>query len=185
MCGLRRFIDADGTGNVVELIPVAGDIDDTHRLDAKATLFGPADKSPEGVRVVLNGANYTGHGQCTVIEFVCDMNRTGLEGVAKPAVAAMARMLRLRRDEKKDDEKKGDEKKGNDKDKDQSKSSLTFKSYEYSEELKKDTLQLEWRTRQACEEYVKKGGDKGKDGDKGGKDDSSSHWGFFTWVFIL
>jgi hypothetical protein len=180
ICGLVRFIDDEGKATLEEIIPVAGDVDTSHKLDVEAKRFD--ENGTTGLRVIYNGGKYGDHEQRAVVRFVCDMERTGLEGT--PAVDGGSEGKegqKERRDEGKGDEGKGDEGKGDEgKDKDEKDPSLKFVSYQYNEAAGKDELRLDWRTRLACEEYVKN-----KDKNGGDSKDSSSSWGFFTWVFIL
>lgn len=113
-----------------------------------------ADQKPTGLKLVLHGGNYTRE-QRAVVDFVCDMERTGLET--------------------------GEDKKD---EKDAVEGSLKFVSYGNADDAKVDTLKLEWRTKVACEEFAKGGGDKGG-GDKDGGKGETSNWGFFTWLFVM
>ncbi|KAF8538351.1 autophagy-related protein 27 [Trichophaea hybrida] len=160
VCAQRRFIH-DGKAEFAEWITIAGEFDD-HKLNETATLFDVPDQKKSGVRITLHGPKYVEkYEQSAVIDFVCDMERTGLEG--SKAVDAKAPRMR-RRDDKKEEEP-----------------SLKYVSYSIDETMvpKQQTLRLEWRTKQACEEYAKKVEDDKKD------KDSSSSWGFFTWIFII
>ncbi|KAA8903599.1 autophagy-related protein 27 [Sphaerosporella brunnea] len=158
VCGLVRYINDKGESNLEEIIPVAGDVDTSHKLDMEVHKFD--EDGQTGLQVIYNGGKYGPHEQRAVVKFVCDMGRTGLEGT--PVVDGKDGR-KERRDEQKD--------------KDEKDPSLKFISYEYHEGVGKEELRLEWRTRLACEEYVRNKGSK--------ESDPSSHWGFFTWVFIL
>lgn len=106
------------------------------------------------MRVTLHGGpKYLSYDQSAVIDFVCDKELTGLEG-SKPVAAAAAV--------------------GG-----QEASSLKYIDYvaDGKNDPKRQTLFLEWRTKQACAELAKGGGKEDKD--------DSSHWGFFTWIFIM
>ncbi|CCX30298.1 autophagy protein [Pyronema domesticum] len=159
VCALRSYIHPDGKADLAEVYPIAGELDD-HKLDPNVTLFGSPDKT-SGLRVTFHGApNYLDHEQSAVIEFVCDESRTGLEG--SEVVKESVEML-----EEKDQP------------------SLKFVSYvvDDTKEPKRQTLNLQWRTKQACEKNAKKGGSGDKP--KEGNGDDGSSWGFFTWVFII
>jgi len=139
VCGLVRHIDSEGKSTLVEIIPVAGDIDG-HKLAEQVSLLNATEAGGKsrGVRVEFNGGNnFAKHGQRAVVDFVCDPSTTGENDDA-----------------------------------------ITFLSYNWSESVEKDILMLEWKTKMACEENAK--GDKKGDGEK-----KSSHWGFFTWMFII
>jgi hypothetical protein len=161
-----------------------------------------SDSEREGLRAELHGGRFpfddskNGQEQQAIIEFVCDKDRTGLEGSEDGE-----KNTDDGKDDKDDGGKKGDDKddggkKGDEKDddgkkkedkeerlrrreddkKDGDKKSLRFLSYKV-EDGKKDkkdtikTLRLEWRTKHACEDAP--------------DDTASSHWGFFTWTFIM
>ena len=128
---------------------------DDHKLSENITLFNSPDKG-QVVRVTLHGPRYLDHDQSAVIDFVCDNGRTGLEG-SKPVAAAAAAAV------------------------DAQETTLSLKYIDYVTDGKSDpmkqTLFLEWRTKLACAELAKGGGKEDKD--------SSSHWGFFTWIFIM
>ena len=103
--------------------------------------------------------------QMAIIEFVCDKERTGLEGDEKD-------------DRDKDEDDTEDEKfrREESDEMDSSKGkSLKFNSYK-EETLDKKTvgvLRLEWRTKYACEDANEDPGE------------SSGRWGFFTWFIIM
>lgn len=143
----------------------------------------------EGLLVKLAGGEYVDKDKKkkdarAVIEFQCDPDRSGLEGLAsgenessEEEEAEARRRLVVREDE-------GDKDKDDDKDKDKDKEtdpndgsdpsrSLQFESFG---PVGDDTyeLKLKWRTRYACDNYVR---------DR--KGNSSNHWGFFTWLIIM
>jgi len=133
------------------------------------------DPAREGLLVKLTGGEYHGDDNKgkkkaagAVIEFVCDPDRSGLEGLVdeddmgRRAVSAA---------ESNDDDNS-------------SRKSLTFKSFGQVDD-DAYVLKLDWRTRYACDEY--KGGDgKGDDDNDGDRENASgSHWGFFTWLIIM
>jgi len=161
VCAQRRFIN-DGKAEFAEWIAIAGDFEGGKKLDENVTLFGALDEKKKGLRVTLHGGTDVEHERSAVIDFVCDLERTGLEG--SKAVTKDAPKMK-RRDDKKEDDK--------------SSASLKYVSYitDDTKEPKQQTLHLEWRTKQACKENAKTEDDKGKD--------SSSSWGFFTWIFIM
>jgi autophagy-related protein 27 len=160
VCGIERIKDDDGV-HIHKIIPIAGDIDG-RSVDPKITRLKPSeahgDAAKEGVRVVLNGGLYEKKDQQAVVEFICDPEKTGLEGL-KPEPEEKRR----KREEDKDKNGKEVEK------------SLKFISYNTTDP-KKDVLNLEWKTKHACEKA---------DGGKGDDSDGGSHWGGFTWFIIM
>lgn len=181
ICAIEREqVPASNTSTFLQAIPIAGDyltrngrtIAPTWSLlrDSGST----ADAELEGFRGELHGGKYPfdkkdGQDQLAIIEFICDRERTGLEG-----------------DEKDDGDKEEGEDDTEDEgirrrdedggDKAPKGKSLEFFSYK-NEELKKGkktgVLRLKWRTKYACEdasEHTPAG---------------SGRWGFFTWFIII
>lgn len=63
------------------MIPVAGDIDGRHTdEELKRLKTSDAVAGKEGLRLTLNGGLYDKVKQKAVVEFICDRDRTGLEG---------------------------------------------------------------------------------------------------------
>lgn len=206
VCGMRENIDLSQDGNsTVTPIDIAGTYTtySGRTIDAKYELLrnskSNSDSGREGLRAVLHGGRLpfddkkNGLDQRAIIEFVCDKERTGLEGDDKGDGKSGDKD-----GDKKDDDKKGDDKKdeGDKKDDDKkeekkdaistrdegskdkcedSDASLRFCGYNV-EDLEKDkkarTLRLEWRTKYACEDVPAEA-------------PASSHWGFFGWFFIM
>lgn len=163
------------------MYPIAGTFDASHgrSLEPDITRLKGSksheDSTREGLRVELNGgyssnSKDTSRTQQAIIEFECDHDRTGLEEVEEVDGDAPSRRDE---DDKADKDKNEDDKDGKD---DKDKASLQFVSYK-EEHDKRDVLRLKWRTKYACE----KRSDSGKDD----HDSPSSHWGFFTWMFIM
>lgn len=134
------------------------------------------------MRVELNGGRYPfdnskGQTQKAIIEFVCDPERTGLEGVGADDREKLedepTERRRLARAE--DGEKEGEGEKDGDKEKNES--SLQFVSYKFEEDGKSETevLRLNWRTKYACEGQTEHTPSPSK----------SKSWGFFTWFLIM
>jgi hypothetical protein len=178
ICGVdfERDIPSN-TSKFLAARPIAGDYTlQNHRtIQATWTLLRDSksnlDAGREGIRGELHGGKYPfdkkdGMDQMAIIEFVCDKERTGLEGDEKD-------------DRDKDEDDTEDEKirrreEGDDTDSSKGKS-LKFNSYK-EEELDKKTigvLRLEWRTKYACEDANE------------GPGESSGRWGFFTWFIII
>ncbi|KAL4940380.1 hypothetical protein BDV06DRAFT_20904 [Aspergillus oleicola] len=145
--------------------------------DAEITRLKEDDSEKEGLRVKLSGGEYPVEGEKkkdagAVIEFLCDPDRSGLEGLVKEEEP---KRLRAREDgEDGDGENEGD----GDEDKTPFNNgtvpdrSLQFKSFGKTDD---DTyvLRLDWKTRYACDNYLEDHGS------------SSNHWGFFTWLIVI
>jgi hypothetical protein len=207
VCGIRENIDLSKDDNsTVTPIDIAGTyttqngrkMEETFNLLSKSK--SNADAGREGVRATLNGGRFPfdskkeGVNQRAIIEFVCDKERTGLEGDEKddsPHEDGDGNDKEKEGGDKKDgdDKKKDDDKKDGD-DKKEGKlrrrdesskgkcedndHSLRFCGYEIETEKKDEkvqTLRLEWRTKYACEDAPAA--------------DGGSHWGFFGWFFIM
>lgn len=187
VCGIREDINlAVDNNTAITPIDIAGrykfggngrDIDAKFELLSKSK--SNADQAREGVRIALHGGRFpnndkkTGVDQRAIIEFVCDKDRTGLEGDEKDP----------RDGSSGDDDDAADEEKlmardedNNDKGKcEDSDASLRFCGYRDEKDDKDKTirtLRLEWRTEKACE-------------DAPADSSNSSHWGFFGWFFII
>lgn len=189
VCAIREIIDLDSVNQtMITPIDIAGTYKTQNGLDidAKFELLrnskSNSDASREGLRAELHGGRHPfeekkGVDQRAIIEFVCDAERTGLEGDEKDAGEHEEDP---KDDDKKDDGKKEEKLRRRDEESgkcEDSKSSLRFCGYA-KETLQKDTvvqtLRLEWRTKYACE-----------DAKDLPSDDKSSHWGFFGWFFII
>lgn len=166
--------DGDGAGFPDAYIPIAGNYINYngHTLDPTISRLRNVDSDREGVRVALHGGNHPfddkkGEKQQAVIDFVCDPERSGLEGQEGDKGKGKGK-----RAEKADDNDDSDENnEGNDKSKDGS--SLRFISYGHEDGTDSDVLRLEWLTKYACEDF------------EGDDDNKSNSWGFFTWFIIL
>lgn len=176
----------DGSGNSIleRVVPIAGNyITQTHRLlDPHWTRLkdsaSNADSEKDGLRVELNGGQYPfdkkgGRQQKAILEFLCDKDKTGLEGDDNdgfeddPDAAKDEKMMR------RDDEKEGGDKK-DEGGHSNPKQSLIFQSYKAEgKDGEIDVLRLQWSTKYACEgaaaEIPKPG----------------EHWGFFTWLIVM
>jgi autophagy-related protein 27 len=158
-----------------------------HRnIDAKFTLLSKsgsnADADRQGVRAELHGGKYPfnagGRDQMAVIEFVCDPERTGLEGDDKDEGDGLPDDNDDDNKDKDDGEKEerrwdlGKREQGGKGQCEDSDASLRFCGYgpEDDEKTKVDVLRLEWRTKYAC---------------KDAPADSNGGWGFFTWFIIM
>ncbi|PSN74224.1 hypothetical protein BS50DRAFT_478313 [Corynespora cassiicola Philippines] len=195
VCAIRQTVDLSGRNNTT-LTPI--DIAGTYKtsngrsIDAKYELLhnsnSNSDVGREGVRVELHGGRFpyddtkAGIDQRAIIEFVCDKDRTGLEGDAGGDDGKA-------KDPNSDDSKDGEDD-GNDNDDekrklrsrddassgkcDESDASLRFCGYgleDLAKNKKARTLRLEWRTKYACRDAP--------------ADNGGSSWGFFTWFIII
>jgi hypothetical protein len=171
---------ADNSSTIKRVIPIAGQYAGSHGrfLDPEWTRLKDSashdDSSKEGLRLEMHGGRYpfeksNGRQQKAIIEFQCDRNRTGLEGVEtdkrdKIDEDQESLMLRSESDDKKEP---ADD------------ASLQLVSYkpegEGDDEF--DVLRLHWKTKYACEGML--------DHEPSSGNKSSSHWGFFTWFLIM
>jgi hypothetical protein len=159
------YNSADDKLVVDEVIDIAGEYTTSagsnRALSPKSTRLKKSDSETDGIRLELNGGRHpwddkNGRKQQAVIEFICDKDRTGLEGLEgkeKEKTRGAA-----------DDET----------DKKTPNQSLIFKSYGPVDDV--DVLRLDWLTKYACEDSGEKDGGDGDDG---------SHWGFFTWFIVM
>ena len=115
----------------------------------------------------LHGGTFNKKDQMVIIEFQCDLTRSGNEGFET--------IEERRRKTKKNVEALAD-KDADDKDEEGEKS-LTYVSYG-SRDDKTDLLRLDWKTKYACEDYD-------DNDDEDGGSSKSSHWGLFTWFIIM
>lgn len=165
VCGIERTINEEEDTEIVSgTFPIAGNYaaDSGELLDPKVTRLKSSDVDAEGLKLELHGGRFPfekgGVKQQAVIEFRCDPDRTGLEK------ATEAWDKRQKREDEDEDEDGDDEEDEN---------SLRFVSYGLVDDVK--VLRLDWLTKYACEDY------EGDDDDA----NSSSHWGFFTWLIIM
>ncbi|KAH8698894.1 autophagy-related protein 27 [Talaromyces proteolyticus] len=184
ICGFEKTIYESGEVDeralpIAGLDPVGGGSE-----DPEITRLKKQDPDTEGVRIKLAGGEIheinkpkgKGKPASAVIEFQCDPNRTGLEGLTTTEDgddgddnAEEKRRIRRDDDEKNDDDKKGEEDAPTNTDK-----SLVFKSFGLVDD-KAYILRLDWKTKYACENYLS----------DNPSESSSGHWGFFTWFIII
>lgn len=155
----------DGNGDFTFGFPIVGlDHVGQGSKDPEVKRLKDIDPDTEGLRVKLEGGSYKGDMNDqkakkagAIIEFQCDRERSGLEGL-HTLVEDLEVQERRRRAEE------GGEPKTNI-------SSLQFKSFGPSDD---DTyfLRLDWRTKYACDNFEEKG-------------EASKSWGFFTWLIIM
>ncbi|KAJ5491075.1 hypothetical protein N7539_002642 [Penicillium diatomitis] len=174
ICGFVNRHPTDGNGSKRFAFPIVGlEHMGGGSMEPKYTRLETIDPETKGVRVELAGGEFKGFDDegkkkeaAAVIDFKCDPDRSGLEGLtteedSEEADSGSEKERKRRRDEKAESSKR----------------SLHFKSFEL-EKGDKDgdeeyILRLDWRTRYACDEYQR------------GKQENSSSWGFFTWFIII
>ncbi|KAF3811885.1 Autophagy-related protein 27 [Colletotrichum gloeosporioides] len=190
VCAIERTVhpgnDKD-KDEVEKVIPIAGELQDVggKPLDAKVERLKSSDSNSdakkEGLRLILNGGSYpltrSGRKQKAIIEFICDREKTGLEGeVTSEDQYDTATKLRARDDnDDKDKDKDGDGPSPDEKQIMGNGTALIWDSYGPAEG-DFDVLRMTWHTKYACEDARDKPDENG---------DASSHWGFFTWFVVL
>ncbi|OAA52851.1 Autophagy-related protein 27 [Cordyceps fumosorosea ARSEF 2679] len=196
VCAIKRVI-GDNSDQITEVIPIAGSLENhggtafDYDVTRLKTSDSNADSKKEGLRLVLKGGRHEKREQRAVIEFLCDRNRTGLEGEweAEDKYESGSGAKRRRDDKEADDAKEGDDKKEKGDNDDTSNeevehqlkkedASLLWESYGVEKDA--DILRLTWHTKYACE---KRDDDDVKDPEE--PPSSSSNWGFFTWLIIV
>jgi len=167
----------ENTHTLARTVPIAGNYEASHGRGLNPTYQrlkdspSHTDAQREGVRVEFHGGRYPdtrkGTDQKAIIEFECDRERTGLEGL----------------EGKEEEEEKEKRKEGDDEDDDgdeegDSKASLKFVSYklEGPEEEQLEVLRLLWRTKYACESV---------DDEPSEGSNKKAGWGWFTWLLIM
>lgn len=181
VCGFEHTITSDGEESE-RAFPIAGlEPGGGGSKDPEITRLKKQDSEAEGVRVKLSGGEIRedlkkrGKPAAAVIEFQCDPDRTGLEGLTEfdeedsDDESDSEKERRIRRDDG-DDEHDGDK---DDKGSADGRRSLQFKSFGAVDD-NLYVLRLDWKTKYACESYS-------RDNPKS----SNGHWGFFTWLIIM
>ncbi|EKD19532.1 autophagy protein Atg27 [Drepanopeziza brunnea f. sp. 'multigermtubi' MB_m1] len=180
VCGIEHDINKDTNSSIIgEVIPIAGDLKEKGGgdLDAKwvrlETDGSHADSEKQGLRLTMNGGFAPGSNkkQKAIVEFECDLNRSGLENLWESEDKYESRKAKRAEGE----EKRDDPKDGGDTNEDDAKSpDLQFVRYDTSGETE-DVLRLHWKTKYACENVKDDDGDSKK----------TAGWGFFTWFIII
>lgn len=189
------------TDAVMKVVAIAGNLENaggTHfeyEATRLSTSDSKSDSDKEGLRLTLLGGKHPLTGpikqrkeQRATIEFLCDHDKTGLEGEWKSEDRYDGDDKVRKRDDKKKDDKEEEEDDGTESGiehqlkKDDS--ALIWESYGLNEKQDAEILHLTWYTKHACEKKRddKDGGDKGDDDEDS---DGSSHWGFFTWIILM
>ncbi|GFF23251.1 autophagy-related protein 27 [Aspergillus udagawae] len=183
ICGFQYQYVPDGSEEISHAFPIAG-LDPLGHGSKDSEVTRLKGDGQEGLLVKLAGGEYVDKDKKkkdarAVIEFQCDPDRSGLEGLASAANESSEeeeeetrRRLVVRADEGDKDKDKDKEKTDPNDGSDPSRS-LQFESFGPADD-KSYVLKLKWRTRYACDNYVR---------DR--KGDGSSHWGFFTWLIII
>ena len=186
VCGIVRIDNPHDTKKpiVQEAIPIAGNFINWNgrTLDPKFTRNKYADVV--GLRLEMHGGVYPYEGpklsrqeQMAVVQFICDPDKTGLEGDEDNEEEK--RKLRAR---KSTGDGMGDDPTDGQKEPEDDGKSLRFKSYEMEDHVK--VLRLDWHTKHACDsEQDGDSDDDRSEGDEPRK--TSSHWGFFTWFIVM
>jgi hypothetical protein len=172
VCGFVQRSPKDGNGGTEFGFPIVGLDHGGHgSKDPEVKRLKQDNPDSEGLLVKLAGGEYKGDDNeqkakaaGAVIEFQCDPDRSGLEGLhtlqdtLEDTPAQILRRLTATADE-------GETPRN---------SSLQFRSFGPADD---DTyiLRLDWRTRYACDDYQKQKGDSS----------GSKSWGFFTWLIIM
>ena len=163
VCGFVKDTVGDGNGQSQWGYPIAGlDPMGGGAKDPVFTRLSQIDENKQGLRIKMAGGEYRSSmdGKTkkagAVIDFTCDPDRSGLEGLGTIEDEPVEEKSRRSED-------------GDNKD---SAGSLQFKSFEPDDDGVY-LLKLDWRTRYGCDNYQR------------GKANSSSHWGFFTWILIM
>ncbi|EAW07310.1 autophagy-related protein 27 [Aspergillus clavatus NRRL 1] len=187
VCGFRHEFTDDGLVSHSHAFPIAGlDPLGQGTKDSEIKRLKEMDSAREGLLLKLAGGEYSGEEDlgdkkkkkkkaAAVIEFQCDPDRSGLEGlVAIDDEPSTETRLRAREDKEADKDKdKEKEKEKDPNDGADPSHSLQFKSFGLADD-DMYVLRLDWRTRYACDNYL-----------RDNKGDSSSGWGFFTWLIII
>lgn len=184
------------TDTVADVLAIAGSLENAggsafeYEATRLKTSDSNSDSQKEGLRLVLKGGKHplTGphkekHDQKAIIEFVCDHDKSGLEGEWKPEDRYEGDNRKLRREEKKDGDKEGEEEddgteSGVEHQLKKEDAALIWESYG-KDDKDADVLRLTWRTKEACEKREEGDDDSGNSGSKSGG------WGFFTWFIIM
>ncbi|RAL16718.1 autophagy-related protein 27 [Aspergillus homomorphus CBS 101889] len=174
ICGFEYTTHTNSTIETDQPFPIAGLDPLGHGTkDPEITRLKKLDPDREGLLLKLAGGTYEDaagkkHTAGAVIEFQCDPDRSGLEGLQAATEAEIATVVAGTNLQTRDDGEPPKSSNGS-----SSNSSLRFKSFGPADD-DAYVLRLDWTTRYACDKYL-----------EDNKGDSSSHWGFFTWLIIL
>lgn len=180
VCGFQYKYTPDGSEEISHAFPIAG-LDPLGHGSKDAEVTRLKGDEQEGLLVKLAGGEYIDKDKKkkdarAVIEFQCDPDRSGLEGLSSVEEEEEEEETRRRlvvREDEGDKNKEKDKEKTDPNDGSDPSRSLQFESFGPADD-DAYVLKLKWRTRYACDNYVR---------DR--KGDGSSHWGFFTWLIIM
>ncbi|KAI9932129.1 hypothetical protein MW887_009638 [Aspergillus wentii] len=179
ICGFRYTTSLDHTDDHDTAFPIAGLDHLGHGTkDPEVTRLRKLDSAQDGLLVKLSGGEYVDEEKkkkdaSAVIEFKCDPDRSGLEGLETAEDLEMR--LRARAESNTGMDMQQNNGTGGDGETvDPANTSLQFKSFGPGDD-NSYVLKLDWRTKYACDDYLK---------DNPGEA-SSNHWGFFTWLIII
>ncbi|EPS25494.1 hypothetical protein PDE_00427 [Penicillium oxalicum 114-2] len=173
ICGFVNRHPTDGNGSKRFAFPIVSlENPDGGSLDPNYTRLATIDSKLEGIRMKLAGGEYPGDDDegkkkaaGAVIDFQCDPDRSGLEGLTTAEDGSDAEGGADGKNRRRDGKEQSRER------------SLQFTSFALEKGDKDDNeeyiLRLQWRTRYACDEYQR------------GKQNNSNSWGFFTWFIII
>lgn len=184
VCGFEQTLYPDGRSDPLKALPIAGyeNALGGGSKDIEINLLKSIDPETEGVRVKISGGTILEpdlkkkYPASAIIDFQCDPDRTGLEGLKNDDDLDQVTDSKVRRND--DEEKGGDDSNDGDDKPDTKKSSLTFQSFDLVSDKEGFVLRLDWKTKYACEDYKRE--NPGSSGGNGG-----GHWGFFTWLIIM
>ncbi|KAE8145210.1 putative autophagy protein Atg27 [Aspergillus avenaceus] len=171
ICGFQYKYSSDGSEETSQAFPIVGLEHLGHgSKDPELTRLKKLDAAEEGLLVKLSGGQYIDNegkkkDAGAVVEFQCDRDRSGLEGLEttnEPSDDNNEKQRRRRETDNPPDSGNGS-----------SQRSLEFKSFGQADD-DSYVLKLNWKTTYACDTYL-----------EDNKGDGSSHWGFFTWLIII
>ncbi|RJE23860.1 Autophagy protein Atg27 [Aspergillus sclerotialis] len=172
ICGFKSTKAVDGSEENDVAFPIVGlDHMGYGTKDPEITRLKKLDSSREGLMVKLWGGEYITDKKekkraGAVIEFKCDPERSGLEGLQSQEETENPERRSFTALQKREDS-------GSDEGGDSSRS-LQFTSFGPGDD-NTYILKLDWRTKYSCDDYLS---------DNKGKS-SGGHWGFFTWFIII
>lgn len=196
MCAIEHLITPE-SAPVEAVWPIAGELKgrDGSHLDHEVKRLKSSDSNTdskkEGLRLIMNGGVRNQGGkrqQRAIIEFLCDPDREGTEGEAKPGeeyddgngpIERRAEFdpFLYAAEEGDDGDNGGDDKPKGPIQLGSANASLVFESYgKLDSDHDKDVLRLTWKTKYACEKRTDDGGSS-----SGG----SSFFRFFTWLVVM
>jgi autophagy-related protein 27 len=181
--------DHENSSTVDKVITIAGDFvhngkdgDMNAYYERLKTSSSSEDSKKEGLRAILHGGKYPWEGknskkQEAIIEFICDRDRTGLEGLTEgcSGKGCSDESSKLRKRNPDDDDDDDDDKDDDDVDSPKNVTAPSLKILTYKEDDGGlGILRMEWKTKYACE-------DSKNDPDRV----ETQHWGFFTWLLMM